>query len=274
MQPSQEIYDSANRPPVLIEEIQALIKYKDLVQQTISRSIKTRYKRSALGVVWSMLNPLLTMVVMAIVFSSIFRFSVEYYPVYILSGLLIWNLFSTTTSGAMADMLFNGTLITRIYVPKSIFSVASVGAGLVNFLLSLIPLLLIAIALGLPFTPALLVTPFAILIVAVFSLGVSLLLSTITVFFADMLPVYQVLLTIWFYGTPVFYPIEIIPAELLWLLKLNPMYYMLELFRQPLLTGDVPELSFWLIAAGWALLAMIAGSIIFTSKSNEYAYRV
>jgi hypothetical protein len=112
MQPSQEIYDSANRPPVLIEEIQALIKYKDLVQQTISRSIKTRYKRSALGVVWSMLNPLLTMVVMAIVFSSIFRFSVEYYPVYILSGLLIWNLFSTTTSGAMADMLFNGTLIT------------------------------------------------------------------------------------------------------------------------------------------------------------------
>ena len=230
--------------------------------------------RSALGVVWSRRNPLRSMVVMAIVFSSIVRFSVEYYPVYILSGLLIWNLFSTTTSGAMADMLFNGTLITRIYVPKSIFSVASVGAGLVNFLLSLIPLLLIAIALGLPFTPALLVTPFAILIVAVFSLGVSLLLSTITVFFADMLPVYQVLLTIWFYGTPVFYPIEIIPAELLWLLKLNPMYYMLELFRQPLLTGDVPELSFWLIAAGWALLAMIAGSIIFTSKSNEYAYRV
>jgi ABC-2 type transport system permease protein len=83
-----------------------------------------------------------------------------------------------------------------------------------------------------------------------------------------------VLLTIWFYGTPVFYPIEIIPAELLWLLKLNPMYYMLELFRQPLLTGDVPELSFWLIAVGWALLAMITGSIIFTSKSNEYAYRV
>ncbi|MEA3439596.1 MAG: ABC transporter permease [Chloroflexota bacterium] len=269
-----EVYDSSQRPHPIVEEFHALIHYNELILQSISRAIKTRYKRSALGVLWTMLNPLLMMVVLTVVFSQIFRFSVEHYPVYILCGIVIWNFYSGSTSGAMGEMLWSGELLTRIYVPKSIFTVSSIGTGLLNLLLSLIPLFLISIALGVPITPALLVTPLAILILTGFALGMGLLLSTITVFFADMLPVYEVILRIWFYATPIIYPLEIVPERLLWLIKLNPMYYMVELFRQPLLNGTVPELNYWLIAAGSALLSLIVGSIVFTSKSNDYAYRL
>lgn len=269
-----EVYDSSQRPHPIVEEFRALIHYKELVIQSISRAIKTRYKRSALGVLWTMLNPLLMMVVLTVVFSQIFRFSVEHYPVYILCGIVIWNFFSGSTSGAMGEMLWSGELLTRIYVPKSIFTVSSIGTGLLNLMLSLIPLFLISIALGVPITPALLLTPLAVLIVTGFALGMGLLLSTITVFFADMLPVYEVILRIWFYATPIIYPLEIVPERLLWLIKLNPMYYMVELFRQPLLNGTVPELNYWLIAAGSALISLIVGSIVFTSKSNDYAYQL
>src|SRR5512134_369559 len=123
-----EIYDTANRPPLLVEEFLALIRYKELVKQFVARAIKTRYKRSVLGVVWTMLNPLLTMLVLTLVFSQVIRFSTPNYPypVYILSGIIVWRFFSGATSGAMGEMLWSGQLLTRIYVPKSVFPVASV----------------------------------------------------------------------------------------------------------------------------------------------------
>jgi len=271
---SNQIYDSAKRPHPLVEELHALVQYKDLVVQSISRAIKTRYKRSALGVIWTMLNPLLMMIVLTLVFANIFRFSVENYPVYILSGLVIWNFFSGSTSGAMSEMLWSGQLLSRIYVPKSLFAVSSIGTGLVNLLLSLIPLSLIAIVLGVRISPAVLVIPFAILIVAVFALGIGLFLSTISVFFADILPIYDVLLMIWFYTTPIIYPIEIVPEQFRWLVMLNPMVYMVQLFRQPILQGTIPEPRVWLITVVCALVALVLGSFVFTSKSNEYAYRL
>jgi ABC-type polysaccharide/polyol phosphate export permease len=271
---STEVYDSARRPHPLVEELRALVQYKDLVLQSISRAIKTRYKRSALGVLWTMLNPLLMMIVLTVVFSNIFRFSVENYPVYILSGIVIWNFFSSSTSGAMSEMLWSGQLLSRIYVPKSLFAVSSVGTGLVNLLLSLIPLALIALVIGVKISPAVLVIPFSIVIITIFALGIGLILSTISVFFADMLPIYEVLLMIWFYATPVIYPTEIIPDNFRWLVMLNPMVYMVQIFRQPILQGTVPEPIVWLITIVSALIAIIIGSLVFTSKSNEYAYRL
>jgi ABC-type polysaccharide/polyol phosphate export permease len=274
MQTPPEIYDTAHRPPPLIEELLALIKYQELVRQFISRAIKTRYKRSFLGVLWTMLNPLLTMLVLTLVFSQLFRFSIQNYPVYVLSGLVMWIFFSSSTSAAMAEMLWSGSLLGRIYVPKSVFSVSAVGIGLVNLLLSLIPLFLIAIVLHVKITPAILVMPLSILLLATFALGVGLLLSTAVVYFADMLPMYDVILIIWMYTTPIIYNIEIIPERVQWLFKLNPLYYMIALFREPLYNGLIPPLSDWLISAGFALAALILGGIIFTSKSNEYAYRI
>lgn len=274
IQKSSEIYDTAHQPHPLVEELLALVKYRDLILQFVSRAIKTRYKRSVLGVLWTMLNPLLTMVVLTLVFSQLFRFSVKNYPIYVLSGLVVWNFFSSATNSAMGEMLWSGSLLARIYVPKSVFSLSAVGVSLVNLLLALIPLFAIAIFLGTKLSGTIFVMPFAILILAAFALGVGLLLSTAVVYFADMAPVYEVLLIIWFYATPIIYPVEIVPEQFLWLLKLNPLYYMVALFRAPLYSATVPPPSDWLIAAGFALGALIVGSLVFTSKSNEYAYRI
>jgi ABC-type polysaccharide/polyol phosphate export permease len=271
---SIEIYDSASRRSPLLEEFRTLVRYRDLIQQLVSRSLKTRYKRSVLGVAWTMLNPLLTMLVLTLVFSTVFRFTVDYYPVYLLSGLVAWNFFSSTTVASMEEMLWSGNLLSRIYVPKSVFAVSAVASGLVNLGISLVPLLIIALITGVKFTPALLVLPASVLILAMFALGIGLLLSTAVVFFADMLPVYQVILTIWMYSTPIFYPIEIIPDRWAHLFKLNPLYHMLAIFREPLWAGAIPSPIHWVVAALTAVVVFVLGGIIFTSKSNEYAYRV
>ena len=186
---TEEVYDSDRRRSPLVEETLALFEYKDLIYQLVSRSIKTRYKRSFLGVAWTLLNPLLTMVVLTIVFSQLVRFNVENYSVYILSGLVVWNFFSSSTQAAMGEMIWSGALLNRIYMPKSVFPVSAVGTGLVNLGISLIPLVAIAIAIGVKINLSILVLPLATLLLAAFSLGVGLVFATPAVYFSDMLPV-------------------------------------------------------------------------------------
>jgi ABC-type polysaccharide/polyol phosphate export permease len=269
-----QIYDSARRGNPLLEEVRMLVKYRELLAQFVARAIKTRYKRSVLGVLWTMLNPLLTMIVLSVVFSNYLRSTLENYPVYVLCGLMAWNFFSSTTQAAMGEMLWSGALIQRIYVPKSVFAVAALGTGLVNIGLSLGPLLIITLALGVPLRPALLVLPLSVLLLAIFALGVGLLLSTAVVYFADMMPVYEVLLTIWLYATPIIYPLEIIPKELRGIFQFNPMFYFVELFRLPIHSGVVPPLQTWLIGAAIAVTTLVVGGWVFTSHSNDYAYRI
>jgi ABC-type polysaccharide/polyol phosphate export permease len=274
MQYSEEVYDSSQRPHPLIDEFLSLLKYRELVYQFTARSITTRYKRSVIGVAWTILNPLATMIVLTLVFSQLFKFKVQDYPVYVLSGLMAWNFFSHTTSAAMGEMIWSGGLLNRIYVPKSVFAVSAIGTGLVNLGLSFIPLLLIAVVLGVKITPAVLVLPLSVLLLSIFALGIGLLLATAAVYFADMIPVYEVLLTIWFYATPIIYPVDIIPKRLVWLFSLNPMLYLVQIFRDPLYNGVVPEWQVWAIATGFALTAFLIGGLVFTSKTNDYAYRI
>ena len=273
MNKAPEIYDSSKRPHPLVEEVLVLVKYRDLLYQFVTTSIKTRYKRSALGVVWTLLNPLLTMVILTLVFSQVFRITLENYPVYVLSGLVVWNFFSATTGQAMVGMAMGGSLLQRIYVPKSVFAVSAIGVGLVNLGISIIPLFLIAIILRTPITPAILVMPLAVLLLILFSMGIGLILETAAVYFADLLPFYEVLLMLWMYCTPIIYPLDILPLPLQGLFKLNPMYYFVTLFRTPLYAGQIPPFSEWLTAGALAVGAFILGILIFTAKSNEYAYR-
>ena len=173
---TDEIYDSTRRRNPLIEEFFILLKYRDLVKQFVTSSLKTRYKRSVLGIIWTLLNPLLMMLVLTIVFSSIFRFQVQNYAVYILSGLIAWNLYATSTTAAMQGMALGGGLLHRIYVPKSIFTVSAVGTGLVNLGLSMIPLICIMLVLKVEITPAVIVLPISVLLLVIFSLGMGLIL--------------------------------------------------------------------------------------------------
>ncbi len=136
-------YDSADRRSPATRELIELLRYRDLLRLMVTNIVKTRYKRSALGVVWTLLNPLLNMAVLTIAFSSLFRASLQRYPVYILAGLICWNLFAQTTISAMNTLVWGGSLLKRIYIPRTIFAVAAIGNGLVNLGLALIPLVVI-----------------------------------------------------------------------------------------------------------------------------------
>ena len=268
------IYDSASIRSPALHELRELWRYRDLLRLLVSNSIKTRYKRSALGIIWTLLNPLLTMLVLTVAFSQLFRFSVENYTIYLLVGLIFWNFFSQTTTQSMNTLVWGSPLIKRIYLPRTIFAFAVLGNGLTNYLLALAPL---ALAMGIthhPFYLSLLWLPLAILLLAVFTLGLSLFMSTLAVYFVDVVDMYGVLLTVWFYLTPVIYPLDIVPEQFLPLVRLNPMTAMLGLFRTIIYTGQSPSLESWLVAAGLALMTLGLGWLVFTRRANDFAYRI
>jgi ABC-type polysaccharide/polyol phosphate export permease len=268
-----EFYDSAQQRHPLWIELNDIFRYRDLIWQFVISSIKTRYKRSFLGIIWTLLNPLLMMTVLTIVFSSFFH-TIEHYPAYILNGIIVWNYLSSTTMASMQNMVLSGALLSRIYVPKSVFAVSAAGVGLVNLGLSVIPLLIIALVIGVKIKLTVLAMFPGVLLLVLFAMGVSLLLQTAAIYFADMIPVYEVLLTLWFYATPILYPVDLIPPRLEIIFKLNPMYQILRVVRAPLFEGVIPRWETWAIAALSAIVMFVAGSLVFTSKSREYAYRV
>jgi homopolymeric O-antigen transport system permease protein len=267
------IYDSARRGLPAIEELRELFRYRNLILQTIRRNLVIRYKRSVLGIAWTMLNPLGTTLILTFVFSNVFGGASQYAP-YVLSGLLCWTFFSQTTSDSMANLIWGEGLLRRIYVPRTVFAVSAIGTGLINLAIGLVPLLLVMLFTGMiPQTCALLL-PIPTLFLAMFSLGVGLLISTVAVYFADMVSMYGIALTAWMYISPVIYKIDRLPQEYIWIIKLNPMYYLINLFREPIYYSQVPTLREFFVAGVIATITLVVGWWVFTAKSDEFAYRV
>jgi ABC-type polysaccharide/polyol phosphate export permease len=265
-------YDSQNRKHPAVEELLDVLAYRDLVQQLIRRDIVARYKRSILGVAWTMLQPLGMMVVMAVVFSKLFS-QVEGYVVYVLSGFIAWIFFAQTTTAAITHIIWGDALLKRIYIPMTSFSISSIGTGLINLLLSLIPLLLIMMVVRRPITWAFLFIPISILMLAAFALGVSLILSTLAVYFPDVKEMYQIIIQAWMYLTPIAYPETILPEVYrFWLLHLNPMYYLITIFRATIYDGKLPSLEFIVVGGMISLVTLVAGWVYFSRKADEFAY--
>lgn len=271
---SKPVYDSATYRVSAISELQELGKYRYLLGQLIRRDILTRYKRSVLGVAWTMLNPLGTMLILTFVFSNFFKSTVPHFPVYILSGLLVWNFFSQGTNAAISGLVWGGSLLKRIYIPSTVFGVSAIGTALVNLVLSLFPLVIVMLIDSAPFYLSLLFLPVAILLLTAFTLGFGLFISSLAVFFPDVAEMYQVLLTAWMYLTPIIYPESLISARFLPFYKINPMYWMVKMVRLPIFEGRVPTWQEFLPAFAWAVGMLVIGWVYFTSKSEEYAYRV
>ena len=271
-----KLYDSAAVSNPAVEEFYEAWNYRNLIYQLTRRDILTRYKRSVLGIAWTMLNPLGMMLVLTIAFSEIFRFETEYsYPAYVLSGLMMWNFFSQTTTASMVNLVWGGGLLHRIYVPRTSFALAAILTGLVNFSFSLVPLVLVMLITQAPVRASLLLFPFPMLLVAMFSLGVGLLISTMAVYFPDVAEMYQIAVLGWMYLTPVIYPEEILPiAYRFWITHLNPMYYLIRLFRVVVYYGRNPTFGEVLPAVVVAVVALCVGWIIFTRKAGEFAYRI
>ena len=271
--PAQNIYDSdRNRNPA-IEEFRALIRYRDLLVQLVRRDIVTRYKRSVLGILWTMLNPLGTMIILSIVFSQIFS-SQGSYPAYVITNLVAWNFFAQSTQFSLNSTLWGSSLFQKIYLPRTSFVISTAGTGAVNLVLALVPLALVFLVTQVPIRLSVLLLPFTILLLAAFALGVSLLISTLVVFFPDVNEFFPVLLTAWMYLTPIMYPESLLASNRFgyWIMSLNPAYRVMKLFRMVLFDGVVPDVHEWLIGILVAAVTLALGWYVFTAKSKSFGY--
>ena len=250
------------------------IKFMPLLRLKVGRDYKARYKRSALGVLWSLLNPLMTMLVLTLVFSHVFRFEIEYYPVYLLTGSLMFGFFSEATSLAMDSIPSNRNIITKVYVPKYIFPLTAVFSAFVNFAFSLAALAVIILITGAPLHLTIALVPLPLIYLFAFTLGVSMLLSCAAVFFKDVKYLYGVFLTALNFLTPVFWPLEILPECALPFMRLNPMFHYISYFRSLVRYGEVP--GFWANAAciSFALFFLFLGTSVFMAKQDKYILHI
>ncbi len=266
------IYDSARRGPVALEELRGIFQYRDLIYQLVRRDIVSRYKRSVLGIAWTLLQPLGMMIIISLVFSTLFQ-SVKGYPAYVLSGLIVWTFFAQTTSAIISQIVWGGALLRQIYMPRTSFAVSAIGTGLVNLVLSFIPLIFIILVTGLPIRWSFLFLPVSVLMLTAFSLGVGLIISTVAIHFPDVAEMYQIILTAWMYLTPIIYPEKIIPEKYqFWFFNLNPMYHIIKMFRAPLFDGVVPSGGTLLAALVVSFLTLIVGWLFYSRRADEFAY--
>jgi ABC-2 type transport system permease protein len=251
-----------------------LVRYRDLILTLVARDLKVRYRRSVIGFVWTMLEPLLTMLVLTVVFSTIFRFDLDNYPVYVLAGLLFWNFFRQSIITSMNSLRVNAALIQKLPVPGIVFPLASALSGVVNLVLALVPLFAILLATGHELRPALLFLPIAIFIALLFTLGAGLLLAPLAVFFVDIVELVAVILSLVMYLTPIFYPMAIVPENLRWLIRYNPIRSILEVFRDPIYYGKIPPWTHITVAVGVALAALVIGIAVFRRTSSRIPFYV
>lgn len=268
------VYDSAQRPPPFIDELIQIIRYRDLVWLMAGNILKNRYKRSFLGILWMLLNPLLQTAVLAVAFGTLFKSALPHYPVYLLSGLLAWSFITQTTQYAMGVMATGSPLLKRIYIPRTTYVIAVVGNGLINFLVSMLPLALILLTFQHPITASWLFLPMSILILAIFTLGLALLLSTASVLFNDSIDIYQIVVQAGFFLTPIMYPLSVLPESLRDWLAINPFFSLIELFRMPIYAGAIPDAKLIMGTTLLAVATLFAGWIVFTSKADQLAYRL
>ena len=251
-------------------------KYQFLLKQLVTRDFKVKYKRSVLGVLWSLLNPVLQMVVMAIVFSNVFRFSMEgvNYLVYLLTGLVMFNYFSEASNLAMSSVVANFSLINKVYIPKYIFPLSKCLFVGINFLLTLIPLYVVIIATGTGLCWQHVLLPYVFICLLLFTVGMGLILSTIAVFLRDMFYIYGIVIMMWTYLTPIMYDINMITSWLIQIFKLNPLYQFINFARTIILYHNTPTL-FQFVACGiWAAIIFAIGLVVFKKNQDKFIYYV
>lgn len=258
------LYDSANRGSALAREARDLWAFRHLVVELVLRDIKVRYKRSSLGVAWTMLSPLLHMAALTFAFSTLLRNQIANFPVYLLSGMIFWNFFAQATIHA-ATLTYDALEITRrTYVPRSVFVLSAVGGALVNLVFALLPLLVIVVLTGHPLHAAWLFLPIPVVLCAAFTAGAGFFVFTLACRFSDVKETWGVLVQMGFFLTPIIYTPEILPERFRRFLEWNPMTHLLEVFRAPIYDGSLPGLlvigkaalaAAAILAVGWAFYA-------------------
>ena len=248
-----------------------LYQYRDLLKELVSRDLKLKYRRSFLGYLWSILNPLLVMIVMTIVFSAMFKRNIKNFPVYLLCGRMCYDFLQTSTNAAMRSVTGNQALLKKTYIPKYIFTLAKVTSGMVDFALSFGALFIVVFATRCPVRWTVVMIPLVVAQLYIFCLGVGFILGELHVFFRDIQYIYRAFLVAWLYLTPIFSPIERLPLSLQMFIKFfNPMYYYITQLRAMVLYGVVPEARlFW---GGWiiAFVMLVIGLLAFQKNKDRF----
>jgi ABC-type polysaccharide/polyol phosphate export permease len=263
------VYDSAAPRTPLLTEFRNFWRYRGLIRLLVTRELTTRYKRSVLGVWWTLLNPILTTAVLWLVFSLVskeFGATTEPFVVYLLAGVLMVTFFSQGILATGAAITNSSAILSKVYVPAEVFAFSTALAGLANFLISLIPLVLAQLVTGIGVPWTVLLTPIPILATLALVTGLGMLIAALAVYFFDVLDLTRVLVQLLYYLTPVFWTLKFIPERFHGLVQANPLYSYLEVFRDLMYRGVISPLWQWAVVGGCAVLFLALGVWVF-SKS-------
>lgn len=249
-----------------------LLKFKPLLTELVIKDIKIRYRKSILGVFWTLLNPLLMMIVLSVVFSNLFKFDIANYPVYILSGQLIFTFFSESTSNAMTSILGNAPLIKKIYIPKYMFTLSSIISSMINVMASYAALIVVMLFMRMELHYTIFLSFIPVVALSIFATGVGLILAAVVVKFRDIMHFYSVFLTALMYLMPVIYPMKILEGKdwIYNIVQYNPLTMMLEMFRNFVMDGIVPGWELFAITFGVAILVLILGLWVFRKRQDTF----
>lgn len=250
--------------------IENFAKYLNFLKEVVKRDINRKYYKSALGILWTILYPLITMIIITIIFSTLFQRAVTNYPVYYFSASLLFGLLTESTRSSIHSIVGNAALIKKMYIPKYMFCLSNVIVGIVNMLFSLISFILIIIFTNHKLNFYALLFPIPIIYTIIFSTGLSLVLSSSYVYFRDLNHLYGIVITLWTYITPIFYPIRIIPEKFIIIWELNPMYHIVQIFRDCVYLGTMPSERSLIIATSYSILTLIWGIVTFKQKEKSF----
>lgn len=273
MSAASRVYDSHRRRAPALEELADVVEYRSLIAALVERNLKVRYKRSVLGVVWTLLSPAAMIAALSLVFSTPFARQAPSYPAFAAPGIILWAFFAQTTSGVAGEVAGGVDLWRRVRFPRTALAAATVLTGLANLVFALVPLLVLMALSRRPLGPPLASLPLTIILTGIFVFGAALLLAAVALSFPDVADLWTLLLPALMFTAPVAYPASIVTGRAGTLLRLNPMTHFVEAFRAPLYSGTAPspgELGAMALVAGGTLAA---GWLLFTRRAGALPYR-
>lgn len=251
-----------------------LKKNQFLFEELVKRDFKQKYKRTALGMAWSILSPLITLLVLNVIFSNFFGQRIPHYTIYLFCGNLLFSYFSESTNGGMNSLMANAGIFSKVNVPKYIFLLSKNISSLINFGLTLIIFFAFVFAEGLPFTSKFLCLLYPIGCLIVFNVGMGLILSALFVFFRDIGYLYSILTMLMMYASAIFYSVDILPAVYQPLFLGNPIYVYIKYFREIVIDSQIPSLEYHLLCAFYAALVLFIGGFIYKKYNHKFLYYI
>lgn len=251
-----------------------LKQYCFVIKELTGRELKRKYSRSYLGVLWSVLNPLLSMAVMSAIFTTMFKRSIENYPIYYLTGSIIWSLFTGATNAAMTSLVDNKQLLIKVKMPMQVFTLSRVYTSLVNFGYSLVAYFVFLFIFKIPLRWTMLALIPIVLLTLLFATGLSLFLASAYVFFGDIKHLYGILLTLWMYISALFYPVASLSETMRKVVSENPMYCYIAAARGCMMYGEFPDADLWIRMIVWAVVVFALGQLFFRSRKNSIMQKV